>query len=153
VRRGGETEVLVIGGGVVGTSCAYYLAQAGREVTLIEREDSICPVEASSYGNAGLIMPSDVYPVPVPGVLARGLTWLLDDSSPLYIKPRLDPRLARWLLLFAARRRTRWTTSDRRRRRMASSSCPVQWVLDDAPYFWFDGISSWTRKISHPSRA
>jgi D-amino-acid dehydrogenase len=99
---GGETEVLVIGGGVVGASCAYYLASAGRAVTLIEREDSICPVEASSYGNAGLIMPGDVHPVPVPGVLGRGLKWLLDDSSPLYIKPRLDARLVRWLLLFAA---------------------------------------------------
>ena len=64
---GGETEVLVIGGGIVGTSCAFYLAQAGRQVTLIEREDSICPVDASSYGNAGLITPSDVYPGPGAG--------------------------------------------------------------------------------------
>ena len=99
---GGETEVIVIGGGIVGTSCAFYLAPAGRAVTLIEREDSICPVDASSYGNAGLITPSDVYPVPAPGVLGRGLAWLVDDASPLYIKPRLDPRLARWLLLFSA---------------------------------------------------
>jgi D-amino-acid dehydrogenase len=96
-----ETEVLVIGGGIVGTSCAFYLARAGVAVTLIEREDSICPVGGSSYGNAGLITPSDVYTVPAPGVLGRGLGWLLDDSSPLYIKPRLDARLARWLLLFS----------------------------------------------------
>jgi D-amino-acid dehydrogenase len=99
---GGRTEVLVIGGGIVGVSCAFYLTRAGHEVTLIEREEAVCPIGASSYGNAGLITPSDPYPVPVPGVLGQGLTWLLDDSSPLYIKPRPDPRLARWLVLFSA---------------------------------------------------
>jgi len=94
-------EVLVIGGGIIGASCAYYLSRDGRDVTLIEREDVVCPVDASSYANAGLVMPSDPFPLPSPGVLGQGMKWLLDSSSPLYIKPRLSPALVRWLLGFA----------------------------------------------------
>jgi D-amino-acid dehydrogenase len=97
-----EAETLVVGGGIIGASCAYYLARDGNTVTLIEREDSVCPVGASSYANAGLVMPSDPVPLPSPGVLGQGMKWLLDSSSPLYIKPRLSPALVRWLLGFAA---------------------------------------------------
>ncbi len=97
-----EVDVLVIGGGIIGASCAYYLARAGREVTLIERDEAVCPVGASSYANAGLVMPSDPYPLPSPGVLGQGVKWLLDSSSPLYIRPRPSPALARWLLGFVA---------------------------------------------------
>jgi D-amino-acid dehydrogenase len=96
------SDVLVLGGGIIGVSCAYYLARAGREVTLIERDEAVCPVGASSYANAGLVMPSDPYPLPSPGVLGQGVKWLLDSSSPLYIRPRPSPALARWLLGFAA---------------------------------------------------
>lgn len=97
-----EVDVLVIGGGIIGASCAYFLARDGRDVTLIERSDSVCPIGASSYANAGLVMPSDPYPLPSPGVLGQGVKWLLDSSSPLYIKPRLSPSLVRWLLRFSA---------------------------------------------------
>ena len=108
-----KMDVLVIGGGVIGASCAYYLSRHGRRVVLIEREDVVCPVGCSSYANAGLVMPSDIYPLPSPGVLGQGMKWLLDSSSPLYIKPRLSPSLARWLVGFAAASRT-----DRMRRGM-----------------------------------
>ena len=92
-------DVLIIGGGVVGVCAAYYLAGQGRSVTLVEKDD-ICA--GASYGNAGLIVPSYAIPLAAPGVLTQGLKWLLDADSPLYIKPRLDLELVRWLWQFQA---------------------------------------------------
>lgn len=93
-----QTDVLVIGGGVIGVSTAYYLSQRGRQVTLVEQGEI---AHGCSYGNAGLIVPSHATPLPEPGALASGLKWLLDPESPFYIKPRLSLDLARWLLTFA----------------------------------------------------
>jgi D-amino-acid dehydrogenase len=105
---GGETEgepvrppagVLIIGGGVIGVCSAYYLTARGREVILLDKGE-IC--SGSSYGNAGLIVPSHSIPLAAPGVLGAGLRWLLDAESPLYIKPRLDRDLSAWLWQFRA---------------------------------------------------
>jgi len=92
-----KTGVLIIGGGVIGVCAAYFLAEQGRSVTLLDKNE-IC--SGSSYGNAGLIAIDHAIPMPAPGVLTQGLRWLLDSSSPFYIKPRLDPDLIRWLWLF-----------------------------------------------------
>ena len=91
--------VVIVGGGVIGVCTAYYLARAGVDVTLIEREHVAA---GSSYGNAGLITPSDSLPLPSPGALTKGLAWLLDPTSPLYIQPRLDWDLIQWLWRFRA---------------------------------------------------
>ena len=92
-----NTDVLVIGGGAIGVSSAYYLNQTGRSVTLIERGD-IC--SGSSYGNAGLIVPSHSIPLAAPGVIAKGLKWMLNPESPFYIKLRFDRQLISWLWKF-----------------------------------------------------
>src|SRR5262249_35157980 len=99
-------DVLIIGGGVIGVCAAYYLAERGRQVTLIERGDIAA---GSSYGNAGLIVPSHSAPLPTPGALTSGLRWMLDPESPFYIKPRLNADLLSWLLKFAARCNENWT--------------------------------------------
>ena len=91
------SRVVVIGGGVIGVSSAYYLAREGSEVTLVDRGE-VCA--GSSYGNAGLIVPSHVTPLAAPGVWWQGLKWMLNSESPFYIKPRLDRELARWLWRF-----------------------------------------------------
>ena len=90
-------ESLVIGGGVIGVCCAYYLHQEGYSVTVIDQGGigSGC-----SRGNAGLIVPSHTIPLARPGVITQGLRWLLDRQSPFYVKPRLDPALWSWLWHF-----------------------------------------------------
>ncbi len=92
-----KPEILIIGGGVIGVCAAYYLAQMGRDVTLVERG---AIGKGSSYGNAGIIAADHGMPMAAPGVLGEGLRYLLDPASPLHIKPRLDPALWRWLWRF-----------------------------------------------------
>jgi D-amino-acid dehydrogenase len=91
--------VVVIGGGVIGVTSAYYLARDGWDVTLVEQGE-VCA--GSSYGNAGLLVPSHILPLAAPGVWWQGLKWMRDPESPFYIKPRLDPALAAWLWRFRA---------------------------------------------------
>jgi D-amino-acid dehydrogenase len=93
-------QVVVIGGGVIGTSCAYFLMKAGWRVTLIDRGQIGC---GSSHGNCGLVCPSHVLPLAEPGMVGHGLKSLFQRNSPFAIKPRLDPALWSWLLHFAAR--------------------------------------------------
>ena len=92
-----KTETLVIGGGAIGVCCAYYLNELGKKVLLVEK-DEIC--SGSSYGNAGLIVPSYSIPLAAPGVIGQGLKWMFKPESPFYIKPRLDRHLLAWLWKF-----------------------------------------------------
>jgi D-amino-acid dehydrogenase len=91
---------MVIGGGVIGTACAYFLMRSGWRVTLLERGQV---GHGSSHGNCGLVCPSHVLPLAEPGMVAKGIKSLFQRNSPFAIKPRLDPALWSWLLHFAAR--------------------------------------------------
>ena len=92
-----ETETLVIGGGAIGICCAYYLHALGKNVTVVEKDD-ICT--GSSYGNAGLIVPSHSIPLAAPGVISQGLRWMFNPQSPFYIKPRFQRDLISWIWKF-----------------------------------------------------
>ena len=94
---GSQEDILIIGGGVIGVCTAYYLAEQGRSVKLIEKQD-ICA--GSSYGNAGLVSSTHAIPLAAPGVLSKGLRWMLNPDGPFFIKPRPDLELIRWLWRF-----------------------------------------------------
>jgi D-amino-acid dehydrogenase len=94
-----RSDILIIGGGVIGVCIAYYLTVENYAVTLVEK-NQIC--SGSSHGNAGLISCANPIPLAEPGVIKKGLRWLLDVEGPFYIKPRLDLDLLRWLLGFRA---------------------------------------------------
>lgn len=92
-----DVDVVVIGAGAIGVCSAYFLAKSGQDVVVIDRGE-VC--SGASYGNAGLLTPSHAIPLPAPGALTNGLKWLLDPTSPFYIKPRLSLDLLRWLWRF-----------------------------------------------------
>jgi D-amino-acid dehydrogenase len=96
----GSDDVLIIGGGVVGLACAWYLLKAGRGVRVLEQGTV---GSGSSHANCGTITPSHAAPLAAPGTIGRALRWMFQPDAPLYIRPRLDPALAAWLLRFAMR--------------------------------------------------
>ena len=93
-----EKHILIIGGGVIGLSTAYYCARRGHEVTVLDREGPAH--EGCSFGNAGMIVPSHFVPLAAPGMVALGLKWMWNPESPFYIKPRLDFDLFDWAFKF-----------------------------------------------------
>lgn len=90
-------KVVVVGGGVIGVSCAYYLARRGARVILLERERVGA---GASEGNAGTVSPGHP-PLNRPGRVAQAVRQMLDPASPLYVRPGWNPGLWRWLLGFA----------------------------------------------------
>ncbi len=91
-------SVAIVGGGVIGLCCAYYLMQDGWQVTVVERGNR--DHDACSLGNAGMIVPSHFVPLAAPGMVSYGLKAMLSPESPFYIRPRLNADLIRWGLLF-----------------------------------------------------
>ena len=89
-------RTIVVGGGVIGLCTAYYLARGGGEVLLLER-DRIGA--GASSGNAGAVAPGHG-PMAKPGRILQALRWMGDPTSPLYMPPRLNPNLFRWLWKF-----------------------------------------------------
>ena len=90
-------HIHVIGGGIIGLASAWYLMDAGHEVTIIDKGDLS---DGTSHGNAGMIVPSHFVPMAAPGVISQGIKWMFDSTSPFYIKPRMDLDLVRWLWKF-----------------------------------------------------
>ncbi len=87
-------KVLVLGGGVIGVTAAYYLARAGHEVELVDRQPG--PALETSYANAGEVSPGYSAPWAGPGVPVKAIKWMLMTHSPLVIWPLLDPAMWRW---------------------------------------------------------
>lgn len=87
-------NVLILGSGVIGTTMAYYIARAGHQVTVIDRQPG--PALETSYANAGEVSPGYSAPWAGPGVPVKAIKWLLMHNSPLVIKPMLDPAMWRW---------------------------------------------------------
>lgn len=95
-----KSDILIIGGGPIGLSSAYYLLKAGRKVAIVDSKEI---GKGSGSGNAGHIVPSHIIPLAAPGVVTSALKWMLDPAhSPFGLKIRLDPKYIWWLIQFAA---------------------------------------------------
>ena len=93
-----RSDVIVIGGGVIGLACAHYLNQAGLGVTVIEKNEV---GTGASHGNCGLLYFSDIFPLCSPGAVTQEILRSIKGVSPLYIRPTLDIHRLLWLLKFA----------------------------------------------------
>ena len=91
-------KVIVIGAGVVGTSTAWYLSQAGHEVTVIDRQPGAG--QETSFANGGQISVSHAEPWANPGAIGKILRWMGREDAPLLFRWRMDPELFRWGLRF-----------------------------------------------------
>lgn len=92
-----HSDVLVLGGGVIGLATALFLLRAGRSVRVLERANVGA---GSSHGNCGTITPSHL-PLNEPATIVKGLKWMLSKDAPLHIQPSLDLERLGWLLRFA----------------------------------------------------
>jgi len=86
-------KVLILGSGVIGVTSAYFLAKAGHDVTVIDRQQA-AGLE-TSYGNAGEVSPGYSSPWAAPGLPIKAVKWLFMKNRPLVIWPKLDP--AQWI--------------------------------------------------------
>jgi D-amino-acid dehydrogenase len=88
-------KILILGSGVIGVTCAYQLALAGHEVTVVDRQPG--PALETSFANAGEVSPGDSAPWAGPGVPFKAIKWLLMHHRPLVIRPQqLDWSLITW---------------------------------------------------------
>ncbi|MER3455476.1 MAG: FAD-dependent oxidoreductase [candidate division GAL15 bacterium] len=92
-----QPDAVVIGAGTVGLSCACALAEAGLRILVLERHR---PGAGASWANAGWVVPSHSVPLAEPGVVRRGLRWLVHPESPVYVPLRADRFLWSWLWRF-----------------------------------------------------
>jgi len=88
-------RVLVLGSGVIGTTSAWYLRQAGFEVTVVDRQPG--PALETSFANAGQLSFGYTSPWAAPGVPKKAIGWLFEKHAPLAIKPGMDLAQYRWL--------------------------------------------------------
>lgn len=89
-------DIVVLGGGVVGVTSAWYLAKAGHRVTLLERRDGVAL--ETSHANAGQISPGYASPWAAPGIPLKAAKWMLQKHAPFTVRPTSDPFQLRWML-------------------------------------------------------
>lgn len=89
-------RIVVLGAGVIGVTSAYYLAQEGHEVVLLDRQSGAAL--ETSFANAGEVSPGYATPWGAPGIPTKALRWLLMEHAPLILRPQADPSMITWLL-------------------------------------------------------
>lgn len=92
-----DRHIVVVGGGIIGVSTAWFLAQAGARVTVLEAQTL---ASGSSFANGGWLCPAQAGPLAEPGLTLFAMRSFLDRKSALYISPRYLPHAAPWFLQF-----------------------------------------------------
>jgi len=123
-------QVAVIGGGVVGVCTAYFLAEAGHDVAVVERRNNVA--EQASFGNAGIVAPGHATPWAAPGMPGRVLSQLFRSDSPIILRPRFDRAMWTWLRRWMAECDIeRYRINRERMQRVAFYSRDIMAMLDE----------------------
>ena len=93
-------RVLILGSGVIGVTAAYYLAKAGHEVEVVDRQPG--PALETSFANAGEVSPGYSSPWAGPGIPVKAVKWMLMHFGPLVVRPKFDPMMVVWCLQMLA---------------------------------------------------
>src|SRR6476646_11190385 len=96
-------NIVVVGAGLQGVASAWFLAQAGHRVTVLERAASVA--QGASHANSGLLTPSRADPWNEPGLMGRLLRGLGREDAPFLLRLSAIPSLAGWGLAFLAHSR------------------------------------------------
>ena len=88
-------KIVILGAGVIGVTSAYYLAKAGHEVVVLDRQ--LGPALETSFANAGEVSPGYSSPWAAPGIPQKAIKWLFMKHSPLIIRPMADLATWRWM--------------------------------------------------------
>ncbi|MCJ2180994.1 D-amino acid dehydrogenase [Novosphingobium album (ex Hu et al. 2023)] len=88
-------KIAILGSGVIGVTSAWYLARAGHEVVVIDRQNGTAL--ETSFANAGEISPGYASPWAAPGIPMKAVRWLMMKHAPLILRPHADMAMLRWL--------------------------------------------------------
>lgn len=89
-------KIVILGSGVIGVTSAWYLAEAGHDVVVIDRQEG--PALETSFANAGEISPGYASPWAAPGIPMKAVKWLMMKHAPLILRPHADMAMLRWLV-------------------------------------------------------
>ncbi|ABS16777.1 NAD(P)/FAD-dependent oxidoreductase [Brucella anthropi] len=117
-------NVIVVGAGIIGSTTALRLAEAGLKVTLCDGSEP-GGEQSASYGNGGWISPASIIPMSMPGLWRQVPGFLLDRNGPLTLDWKSVPRLTPWLLRFLLAGATN--------SRVTKTAAKLNWLLHDGP--------------------
>ncbi|WP_104748966.1 NAD(P)/FAD-dependent oxidoreductase [Helicobacter cetorum] len=136
-----QKDVIIIGGGIIGLSCAYSMHKLGRKVCVIEKGDG---TNCTSFGNAGLVSPFKEAPLASPGVVCDTIKLMLKNQAPLKFHFGLNPKLFKWIFKFiqSANVKSRHRTMALFERYGWRSVEMYHQMLEDGMDFWYkeDGL-------------
>lgn len=114
-------KIIVLGAGVIGVTTAFYLARAGHQVSVMDRQSGVAL--ETSFANAGEISPGYASPWAAPGIAQKALKWLFMKHAPLILNPTLDKAAWGWMLAMLGNcTASRYATNKARMLRLAQYS-------------------------------
>ena len=145
-------KIVILGAGVVGVTSAWYLAKAGHEVTVLDRQDG--PALETSFANAGEISPGYASPWAAPGIPQKAVKWMFMKHAPLIIRPMADSHTWGWMMeMLRNCTASRYTLNKGRMVRLAEYSRDCLMALRDETGIQYDHRTQGTLEVFRNQKA